>query len=123
MATEKSFDGCSRVCRKSRQHTYTWGMCEHAPEPEPHLSVARHIVAGDGHPSIAMEGIPLSELADRIESALRSAPAGEYSAMALTAAQSLIGPRDAHSPTDARTPVSAATGEGGEATEAQEGSC
>lgn len=70
---EKSFDGCSRVCRKSGQHTYTWGMCEHAPEPEPHLTIARHVIADDGYPSIVMERVPLAELSARMSDAIHAA--------------------------------------------------
>lgn len=84
------FDGCSRACRKAGAHTLTWGACEHAPEPEPRLTVARHVIAGDGDPSIATESIPLGELAARIERVLRAAPEGDYSGMALAVAKGLI---------------------------------
>jgi hypothetical protein len=95
MADVNDFDGCSRVCHEAGVHTLTWGTCENATEPEPRLAVARHVIADDGWPSIAMESIPLAELADRIERALRSAPAGEYSAMALAAAKALTTDPDA----------------------------
>lgn len=100
MTTADDFDGCSRACRKTEAHTYTWGMCAHAPEPEPRLTVARHVIAGDGQPSIAMEGIPLGELAARIERVLRAAP-GDCSAMALAVAKGLIGSADVEEAVDA----------------------
>ena len=104
------FDGCARACRKAGAHTLVWGQCEHAPEPEPRLSVLRQRIMGDGHPSIVTETIHLSDLADRIEAALRTVnvrlgpnalhileagghvglSGGEYRDMALMVAKELI---------------------------------
>ena len=108
--TEKSFDGCSRVCRKSGQHTYTWGMCEHAPEPEPRLTVARHVIADDGYPSIAMESITLAELTDRVADAIDDAiiSGDDYSPVkAAEAAMTVLRALEGNAP--APSPVSAAT--------------
>lgn len=106
------FDGCARSCRKTRQHTFLWGDCEHAPEsarPEPHVTIGGTQIAADGYPSIVLQSVPVSVLAERIEKAMRTVPivlgskslallegghrmhltGGEYSAMALAVAMDL----------------------------------
>ncbi|BFP50126.1 hypothetical protein KCMC57_64940 (plasmid) [Kitasatospora sp. CMC57] len=106
------FDGCARSCRKTRSHTLLWGDCAHAPEsarPEPLVTIGGVQSAADGHPSIVLRSVPVSELAERIEKALRSVQitlgpkslalledghqmhltGGEYSAMALAVAMDL----------------------------------
>jgi hypothetical protein len=106
------FDGCARSCRKTRTHTHLWGDCAHAPEgarPEPRVSFFRHGTGPDGAPAILTESLTVSDLAERIEKALRSVgitlgpkslelledghrmhlTGGEYAAMALTVAMDL----------------------------------
>lgn len=112
--TDLDFDGCSRPCRTTGVHTLIWGDCAHAPEtarPEPRVTIGGVRMMGDGENSIVLESIPVSELADRIEKALRTIPVrlgpnalamlergetvglsgGEYSAMALAVAMDLAG--------------------------------
>lgn len=106
------FDGCARSCRKTHIHTLLWGDCAHAPEssrPEPRVTIGSVQTAADGHPSIVLQSIPVSDLAERIEKALRTVQitlgpkslellqeghrmhltGGEYSAMALAVAMDL----------------------------------
>lgn len=106
------FDGCARSCRKTRTHTLLWGDCAHAPEsarPEPRVSFFRHGTGSDGLPAILTESLTVSDLAERVEKALRSVgitlgpnsvrlledghrmhlTGGEYSAMALAVAMDL----------------------------------
>lgn len=89
----EDFDGCSRDCRKAGAHTLEWGRCEHAVEPEPRISLGRTIIAPDGFPSIVIRSVPVSELADRIEKALRTVNVtlsdSEYAALALAAVRAL----------------------------------
>ncbi|HEX8808334.1 MAG TPA: hypothetical protein VF760_04995 [Xanthobacteraceae bacterium] len=109
------FDGCSRPCRISGVHTLVWGECADAPEsarPEPRVTIGSTYIAADGHPSIGLESIPVSELAERIEKALRTVSinlgpnalamlgrgepvrlsGGEYAAMALAVAMDFVAP-------------------------------
>jgi len=106
------FDGCARSCRKTRTHTLLWGDCAHAPEsarPEPRVSFFRHGTDADGMPAILTESLTVSDLAERVEKALRGVgitlgpnslrlledghrmhlTGGEYSAMALAVAMDL----------------------------------
>jgi hypothetical protein len=106
------FDGCAYSCRKPREHTLVWGDCAQAPEsarPEPRVTIGSTFIDVDGYPSIGMTSIPVSELAERIEKALRSVgitlgpkslellegghrmhlTGGEYAAMALAVAMDL----------------------------------
>jgi hypothetical protein len=108
------FDGCARACRQLRTHTFAWGECAHAPataRPEPRVTIGGTYIAPDGYPAIGLQSIPISELAERIEKALRTVPVrlgpnalamlergetvglsgGEYSAMALAVAMDLSG--------------------------------
>jgi hypothetical protein len=108
------FDGCARACRKAGVHTLVWGDCEHAPasaRPEPRVTIGGVRVAADGENSIVLESVPVSDLADRIERALRTVSinlgpnalamlergeavrlsGSEYAAMALAAAMDLVG--------------------------------
>lgn len=90
------FDACGRACRRRRAHTYRWGTCAHAAEPEPTVSISRMFTAADGYPSIGFDRYTAAQLADRIEPALREVririglDGGEYAALALAAAQVLI---------------------------------
>jgi hypothetical protein len=71
----EEFDGCSRECRKAREHTHVWGRCAEASAPTPPskddlrglLIAARltsHVTtAWDGQPSIVMHSD--EEAADR----------------------------------------------------------
>lgn len=74
MDDNEEFDGCSRECRKTRKHTLVWGNCELAVEPEPRISIGGVVTASDGHPSIVLRSVPVSEMADRIEQILRTVP-------------------------------------------------
>lgn len=112
--TDLDFDGCSRPCRTTGVHTLIWGDCAHAPEtarPEPRVTIGGTYIAADGYPSIGLQSIPISEMAERIEKVLRTIPVrlgpnalamlergetvglsgGEYSAMALAVAMDLAG--------------------------------
>lgn len=103
-------DGCSRDCRE--QHTYRWGYCALAAPPEPHVDILRvRDDMGDGHPGIATESLTVTELAERVEAALRTIPirlgpnaramldcgepvrlsGGEYGRLALAVAADLAG--------------------------------
>lgn len=66
------FDGCGRKCRLARKHTLTWGECEHAPKPEPTVSLSKIFKDTDGYPSIGYDSYTVQELADLIEPALRN---------------------------------------------------
>lgn len=70
----EEFDGCARSCRKAGKHTLVWGDCEHAAEPEPRISIGGVVTAPDGYPSIVLQSIPVSQMADRIEQILRTIP-------------------------------------------------
>jgi hypothetical protein len=108
------FDGCARPCRTAGMHALVWGDCAHAPEsarPEPRVTIGGVYTAADGYPSIGLESIPVSELAERIEKALRTVSidlgpnalgmlergepvglsAGDYWLMALAVAMDLAG--------------------------------
>ncbi|MGA4900302.1 hypothetical protein ACPCAJ_21210 [Streptomyces griseoincarnatus] len=69
--TPTSFDGCGRRCRKNLAHTLVYGECEHAPPPEPTVSMSRVFTDTDGHPSIGFDTFTVQQLADLIEPALR----------------------------------------------------
>jgi hypothetical protein len=107
--TPLDFDGCWWECRKAGAHTLRWGSCEHAPEPEKTVSISRVYLDHDGQPSIGFDTFTVTDLAARIEAALRTVPirlgpnalamlqrgdtvslsGGEYAAMALAAAVAL----------------------------------
>ncbi|MHA6764746.1 hypothetical protein [Streptacidiphilus sp. PAMC 29251] len=118
MADTEDFDGCSSSsCRprnKPWQHTYAWGLCAHAPEsarPEPRVTLLGAFQADDGGMSIGTTSYTVTELAAKIETALREVgitlgpkslellegghrmhlTGREYSAMALTVATMLAG--------------------------------
>lgn len=59
MTDLSDFDGCALVCRKTRTHTLTWGLCAHATQPEPRISISRVEPMDDGHPGIVLRSIPL----------------------------------------------------------------
>lgn len=108
------FDGCHRECRKAGKHTLRWGGCEHAPEPEPSITIMRARTASDGYPELVGERSTVTELADHIETALRTVPIrltnlslrllsegremhlteDEYAAMARAVATALATPAD-----------------------------
>ncbi|MFF7147527.1 hypothetical protein ACFZAO_05570 [Streptomyces griseoaurantiacus] len=69
--TPTSFDGCGRRCRKSLTHTLVYGECEHAPKPEPTVSMFHVYTDTDGYPSIGFDSYTVQQLADLIEPALR----------------------------------------------------
>ena len=69
--TPTSFDGCGRRCRKSLTHTLVYGECEHAPPPEPTVSMSKIFKDTDGYPSICFDNYTVQQLADLIEPALR----------------------------------------------------
>ncbi|MGA4896717.1 hypothetical protein ACPCAJ_01960 [Streptomyces griseoincarnatus] len=71
--TPTSFDGCGRRCRKNLAHTLVYGECEHAPPPEPTVSMSRVFTDTDGYPSIGFDTFTVQQLADLIEPALRRA--------------------------------------------------
>lgn len=64
------FDGCNSECRKAGAHTLRWGGCEHAPAPEPTVSLSRVYTEADGHPSIGFDAYTVAELADLVTPAL-----------------------------------------------------
>jgi hypothetical protein len=70
--TPTSFDGCGRRCRKALAHTLVYGECEHAPPPEPTVSMSHVYTDTDGYPSIGFDSFTVQELADLIEPALRT---------------------------------------------------
>jgi hypothetical protein len=116
--TLEGFDGCSSsACRprgKPWAHTYEWGLCAHAPEsarPEPRVTLMAVEMFEDGMPGIGTTSYTLSEMASKVEVALRTVPVrlgpnalailredgtvglsgGEYAAMALAVATMLAG--------------------------------
>ncbi|MEV5048223.1 hypothetical protein AB0N20_27400 [Streptomyces griseoincarnatus] len=68
--TPTSFDGCGRRCRKNLAHTLVYGECEHAPPPEPTVSLSRVYTDTDGYPSIGFDTFTVPELARLIEGAV-----------------------------------------------------
>lgn len=110
------FDGCSSSsCRPRNKpwlHTFEWGLCAHAPEsarPEPTISLFGVYDAADGEKSIGTTTFTVTEMAEKVEAALRSVEVrfgpnalailesggtvglsgGEYGAMALAVATML----------------------------------
>jgi hypothetical protein len=71
MLTPTSFDGCGRRCRKTLAHTLVYGECEHAPLPEPTVTMSRVFTDTDGHKSIGFDSFTVQQLADLIEPAMR----------------------------------------------------
>lgn len=65
------FDGCNRDCRIKGAHTFVWGCCEHAPKPEPTVSISVVYQDTDGYPSIGFDTYTVDQLAELIEPALR----------------------------------------------------
>jgi hypothetical protein len=70
--THPDFDGCNRDCRIKGAHTLVWRLCEHAPKPEPTVSMSVISQDTDGHPSIGFDEYTVQQLADLIEPALRA---------------------------------------------------
>lgn len=66
------FDGCNSECRKAAQHTLRWGGCELAPEPDPTLGILRVRCMPDGENGIVTDQYTVTELAARIEVAMRT---------------------------------------------------
>lgn len=54
--------GCHRACR--RQHTYRWGGCVFAAEPEPTLSRFELAQMGDGEVFGFYESLSIEQVAD-----------------------------------------------------------
>lgn len=70
--SDTEFDGCSRTCRKMARHTMVEGQCEHAPRPEPSVSMSKIIRGPDGFDAISFDTYTIDGLAaDVIEPALR----------------------------------------------------
>jgi len=69
--TETDFDGCRHGCRRAGAHTLVYGECEHAPEPEPTVSLSHVYADTDGRKSIGFDTYTVGELADLIEPSLR----------------------------------------------------
>jgi hypothetical protein len=112
---DRDYDGCGLRCRPRNKpwgHTAVWGECAYAEKPERRISIGpRAFLATDGEMSVGYDTHTLTELADRIEKALRTVPitlgpnaramldrgeqvrlsGGEYSAMALAVAMDLAG--------------------------------
>ena len=65
------FDGCRRSCRLAGAHTLVRGECEHAPEPEPTVSMSVVFDDTDGHKSIGFDTYTVQQLAELLEPALR----------------------------------------------------
>lgn len=104
------FDGCYRACRIKQEHTLEWGGCEYAAPPEPSVSMSKVFTDTDGYPSIGFDSYTVPQLAELIEPALRtirihlgpnavallergqtvSLSAGEYSSLALAAADAIV---------------------------------
>ncbi|MFB7244601.1 hypothetical protein ACFCYX_19335 [Streptomyces populi] len=115
---EPDFDGCHRACRRAGKHTLRWGGCEHAPEPEPAVSLPRIYTDTDGHPSLGFDTFTVQQLADLIEPALRAVPirlgpnalatlqrgetvglsGGEYADLARQAAHAIVHRNDEEQP-------------------------
>lgn len=108
------FDGCGLSCRPRKgpwRHTRVWGECEHAVPPEPTVQLLGVFTAEDGEKSIGTTSFTVTEMADKVEAALRTVEVrlgpnalailerggtvglsgGEYGAMALAVAQMLAG--------------------------------
>ncbi|GAB2331779.1 hypothetical protein [Streptomyces variabilis] len=104
--TPTSFDGCGRRCRKNLAHTLVYGECEHAPPPEPTVSMSRVFTDTDGHPSIGFDTYTVPELARLIEGAvgdpLRAAAAAREIVHRHEPAVSSAGQAPATNPTDLR---------------------
>ncbi|KAB1979250.1 hypothetical protein [Streptomyces triticiradicis] len=64
------YDGCRRACRLAAAHTLVSGECEHAPAPEPTVSLSRVYTDVDGLQSIGFDSYTVPELARLIEPAL-----------------------------------------------------
>lgn len=102
MNAPQDFDGCNRECRKPRAHTYRWGGCQHAPQPERTVSISHTYVADDGYPATGFDTYTAQQLADLIAPALLTPEEGfalpydeDYGrALALSAAQAVIGRND-----------------------------
>lgn len=112
------FDGCHRDCRRKGAHTLRWGGCEHAPRPEPAVSMSKVYRDTDGHNSIGFDSYTVPELAELIEPALRTIKirlgpnalamlergeevrlsVGEYVSMALAAADAIVHRNDQPAP-------------------------
>lgn len=69
--TAVDFGGCNRKCRRAGAHTLVWGECEHAPEPEPTVSLSRVYKAADGFPATGFDTYTVQQLAELLEPALR----------------------------------------------------
>ena len=70
---DADFDGCNRECRKAGAHTLRWGGCEHAPRPEPTVSMSRvYTDPADGYPSIGYDTYTVAQLGELITAGLRT---------------------------------------------------
>lgn len=66
------FDGCRKFCRNRGEHTRVHGECEHAPVPEPTVSMSVVVRDEDGTSYIAFDTYTTEGLADLIEPALKN---------------------------------------------------
>lgn len=73
MTDTTDFDGCNRECRKAGKHTLRWGGCEHAPKPEPTVSMSKvYTDPVDGYPSIGYDSYTVPQLGELITAGLRA---------------------------------------------------
>ncbi|EGX60132.1 hypothetical protein SZN_09426 [Streptomyces zinciresistens K42] len=88
------FDGCNRRCRRAGAHTLVYGECEHAPEPEPTVSLLRVYKAADGFPAIGFDTYTVPELGELITAALRASDlptsGGDLVDIGLVAAHAIV---------------------------------
>lgn len=66
--------GCARDC--SEQHTYEWGRCAQAVQPEPTVSMSKVYTDVDGERSIGFDTYTVQQLADLIEPAINEGEDG-----------------------------------------------
>lgn len=68
--TEPDFDGCRRACRLAGAHTLVSGECEHAPAPEPTVSLSHVYTDTDGRKSIGFDTYTVDQLAELLDPVL-----------------------------------------------------
>lgn len=66
----QAFDGCNSECRKAGAHTLRWGGCEHAPKPEPTVSMSAVYTDADGYPSLGFDSYTVDQLAELLDPVL-----------------------------------------------------
>jgi len=102
---EEDFDGCNSECRRAGTHTLRWGGCEHAPEPEPTVSMSVVYQDHDGQNSIGFDTYTVPQLADLIADAFVTPQPGSLlipmdrawaNGIALHAAKAIVHRNDAN---------------------------